>query len=276
MRPIKPVISTETSRLHVGKHTGQSGANRNNLITIERVLPVPTVITVGRTPNVNFSTGYTVDLDNLRPLPLEKKAFKAPGIHLVLMNAQSVRNKTLLINEYVRDDNIDLLAITETWLKKDGDAALINELVPEGYTLISVPRNRGRGGGIGLLHRDSLSCKLVPPKQNKFKHMELMRTRVTGALMRPLDVYVLYRPPSSAKNSSTITAFLEELETLFSDVALSIVPSIIVGDFNIHFDVPAKANKLIDLLDTLVNQHIPMVIFWIYSSAVLLTGWFLP
>ena len=45
--------------------------------------------------------------------------------HIVLMNAQSVRNKTLLINEYVHVDAIDILANTETWLKRGGDSAII-------------------------------------------------------------------------------------------------------------------------------------------------------
>ena len=59
-------------------------------------------------------------------------------ISLTLMNAQSVRNKTLTINEYVREENIDLLAITQTWLKQDGDMSVITELIPEGCTVLSV------------------------------------------------------------------------------------------------------------------------------------------
>ena len=38
-------------------------------------------------------------------------------IRIVLMDAQSVRNKSVLINEYVRDEAINILAITEAWLK---------------------------------------------------------------------------------------------------------------------------------------------------------------
>ena len=75
---------------------------------------------------------------------------KQAGVHLVLMNDQSVRNKTLLINEYIHEDAIDLLAITETWLKRDSDSALITELTPDGYSYINVPRQRGRG--VSLMH----------------------------------------------------------------------------------------------------------------------------
>ena len=48
---------------------------------------------------------------------------------IVFMNAQSVRNKTMFINEYVHDDVIDILAITETWLKRSGDSVITTDLV---------------------------------------------------------------------------------------------------------------------------------------------------
>ena len=96
----------------------------------------------------------------------------------MLMNAKSVRNKTLLINEYVRGDAIDLPAVTETWLKRDSDSALITELTPNGYSYISVPWQRGRGGGAGLMHRDSYTFQLLPSQ--RFQHMELLRSRLKG------------------------------------------------------------------------------------------------
>lgn len=48
------------------------------------------------------------------------------------MNAQTVRNKTPAINEYIFVTTVDLLVITETWLKRDGDSDIIKELAPEG------------------------------------------------------------------------------------------------------------------------------------------------
>ena len=38
------------------------------------------------------------------------------AIFILLSCVALVRNKTLLINEYVRDDAIDILAITETYM----------------------------------------------------------------------------------------------------------------------------------------------------------------
>ena len=39
------------------------------------------------------------------------------AIFILLSCVTLVRNKIFLINKYVRDDAIDILAITETWLK---------------------------------------------------------------------------------------------------------------------------------------------------------------
>ena len=152
---------------------------------------------------------------------------KPASVHLVLKNAQSVRNKTLLIKECVREDAIDLLAVTETWLKRDSDSALITELTPDGYSYINVPRQRGRGSGVGLMHRNSYTCQLLPSQ--RFEHMELLCARLKGNNVRPFEVYVLYHPPTHG----TTSCFLDELETLLTDIALSIVPSHIIGDCNI-------------------------------------------
>ena len=178
------------------------------------------------------------------------------GLHVALMNAQSVRNKCHIINEYIGDhcdDSIDLLAITKTWPDKDSDAAVMNDLVNDGYSLISVPRGKGRGDGVGLVHRDLLSCRLMPNKHNK--HMELMHVRVQVANIT-FDSYVLYHPPVSCKISS-IADFLGELEALLADVAVSVVPTIVMGDFNIHYDESTQSGKLIDIIDSFnMLQHV--------------------
>ena len=74
--------------------------------------------------------------------------FKRNSMELCLLNSRSVRNKTLLINDFVNDCNIDIMAITETWLNSAGDEASIAELCPEGFQFIHSPReNNMRGGG---------------------------------------------------------------------------------------------------------------------------------
>ena len=68
------------------------------------------------------------------------------------INASSVKNKTLAINEEIIQHDWDILAITETWLKQTGDEAIVTELLPPGYTFHHVARSRGRGGGVAVQH----------------------------------------------------------------------------------------------------------------------------
>ena len=49
-----------------------------------------------------------------------------------LLNARPVTNKAITIHEFFTEHEIDILAITETWLKTS-DKAIIVELTPTGY-----------------------------------------------------------------------------------------------------------------------------------------------
>ena len=55
------------------------------------------------------------------------------GVKLTHINAWSVANKPNKISEYVKDKEIDVLTITDTWLKKTGDKSIIANLAPEGF-----------------------------------------------------------------------------------------------------------------------------------------------
>ena len=69
---------------------------------------------------------------------------------MALINARTIKTKTLAINEEFIQPNWDILAITETLLKQTGDEAIMIELLPSGYTLYHVTRPCGRGGGVAV------------------------------------------------------------------------------------------------------------------------------
>ena len=72
-----------------------------------------------------------------------------------------------LLCEYITDNNIDILAITEPWLK-DGD--VVSDLLPSNYKLLSVPRpsaKGGRRGGVGYVIRANIDCVVLPQAENK-------------------------------------------------------------------------------------------------------------
>ena len=50
--------------------------------------------------------------------------------------------------------NLDVLALTETWLC-NGDNIILNELLPPGYDIRHVDRGR-RGGGVTLIYKKDI------------------------------------------------------------------------------------------------------------------------
>ena len=72
------------------------------------------------------------NLITIQRLPL--KASNARHMSMCLLNARSINNKALFIKDYVVDHQIDILGITETWTKSDGESnRVVSELSPRGY-----------------------------------------------------------------------------------------------------------------------------------------------
>ena len=68
-----------------------------------------------------------------------------------LVNARSLRNKSLFVRNYVDNCSVDIVALTETWLT-DENTTSVSELCRDNFTLIHQPcGDARRGGGIGVL-----------------------------------------------------------------------------------------------------------------------------
>ena len=86
---------------------------------------------------------------NLIPVPLLASARSSvSGLRVALFNARSVGTpeKRCEISNYINDNAIDLMFLTETWLRSHGDEAKIVDLASSGYAVKSFPRP-SRGGG---------------------------------------------------------------------------------------------------------------------------------
>ena len=56
--------------------------------------------------------------------------------------------------------NLDLCALTETWIKEDENNTIPNCLCPSGYNSISIPHINRTGEGIALVYRSNLDVKI--------------------------------------------------------------------------------------------------------------------
>ena len=74
-------------------------------------------------------------------------------------NCQLLCNKTGEIVDYVKDHDVDIVALTETWLSdsEHNNIKVIGDITPDGYSFRHVARPGKRGGGVGLLFKKTLS-----------------------------------------------------------------------------------------------------------------------
>ena len=121
-------------------------------------------------------------------------------LNLSVWNSQLVCNKTDKLCDYVTDHDIDILCLTETWLRPE-DPVVIGELSPPGYTFINVPRENAEDhhGGVGVLFKSQLHLGLLKtdiqfPKYDTFQYTVVSNTS------RTLTIIVVYRTPPSTKN----------------------------------------------------------------------------
>ncbi|KAF7247270.1 Netrin receptor UNC5B [Varanus komodoensis] len=145
------------------------------------------------------------------------------GLTVLLCNARSANNKSALIHDLIVDEGADLACITETWAGEGGDVAL-SQLCPPGYMVQHCSRPEGRGGGVALVYRASITLTGLPvPSRPGLECLYL----VLGDRDR-LGILLVYRAPFCP------TVSLPELTETVSDLVLRTPRMLVLGDFNIH------------------------------------------
>lgn len=190
-----------------------------------------------------------MDLVNLRPLPRSSQPnTKKRHLKLAIFNTRSLNNKSLILNEFITDNNLDFLCLTETW-QKPLDYFSLNQTTPTGYTYLDKPRSEGQGGGIAAIFRQSIKTTTISiPPVHSFEHLAF---KLSGP--SPLVTAIIYRPPKPHPS------FLSDLADFLTQLS-AISPSVLLlGDFNLHIDnTDSKpAIEFLELLQWLnFTQHI--------------------
>ena len=162
-------------------------------------------------------------------------------LNIALLNAQSVgpSKKRTEINLFITDNNIDIMILTETWLRPVGDEAKINDLSPSGYYVVSVPRPCGRGGGLAFIVKNSLKQFVNIVSSFSFRYTCFEPALLTFSFAKQrTNIMCVYRPPPSRKNKFTDTMFFDMFPDLLHYCNNLPGKTILTGDFNFHFDMP--------------------------------------
>lgn len=130
----------------------------------------------------------------LTKIPLLTPPKDRDVLSLLTLNFKSVRNKTVSISDFIVENDVDIMAFTETWLDTETNQKVLNEQTPDGYKAYHKPRRGRKGGGVTLIAR--LNLKKVKEKQScenvQFEHIGC----VEYLQNHKFRVSVVYRPPS--------------------------------------------------------------------------------
>ena len=113
--------------------------------------------------NIQVGTSVSGNLSNLivpERDPVERQTKNSKLMKLCLANVRAVKSTSAALLDYFFSTDAELIAITETWLTPNDLAAKL-EITPPGYQFVQRPSSDKRGGGVGLLYKDSVTIKKI-------------------------------------------------------------------------------------------------------------------
>lgn len=162
-----------------------------------------------------------------------------------LLNIRSLTDplKYNYVFDHLVNDKPDFFGLTETWLPHS--AGSIGALcTPDNYSFFHHnPRPTGtRGGGVALI----CSSHLRPHKVNfdNYASFESMAIKLKNP--SPSVLSVIYR-----SCSLPLTSFFDDITDYLSKISGLNLPTIIIGDFNLHVNKPTErdVSSLLDIFD---------------------------
>ncbi|XP_061753929.1 zinc finger SWIM domain-containing protein 7 isoform X2 [Nerophis ophidion] len=122
-----------------------------------RKIPVVSIPRYGR--NYTKCTGHNKhNIINIATTDnLIKNSLKQPTTYNIgFLNIRSLSPKTLLVNDIIRDNNLNVIGLSETWLKPN-DFFALNEACPPNFTHAHIARPLKRGGGVALIYNKNFN-----------------------------------------------------------------------------------------------------------------------
>ena len=178
-------------------------------------------------------------------------------VKIATVNARSIKNKDLLIVDYLKQINIDVCIVSETWLTEQ-DAVWLEgcELNKNGYKCNAVNREGRSGGGLAIVYKTQYRASQIVFLPTQTFEYEVWKLTLSDS--EYIHLVGIYHPPPSKINPSN-NSFIDEISMFLADKILQLSNIMIDGDFNIHVNETEK-NNIISFNDTLealgLDQHV--------------------
>ena len=149
------------------------------------------------------------------------------------LNIRSAVHKSALVHDLIDENNLDVLALSETWVVEDDPPAIKLDIAPPGYGILQTERHgatvSNRGGGLALIFRNNIDVKRYPaglvkdaPVTFEYQMFELRFGKLRTMLVN------IYRPPAGG-----LARFCDDLSNFLTVVlAKSGDRLLMCGDFN--------------------------------------------
>lgn len=149
-------------------------------------------------------------------------------------NARSICNKLSQVVELLKDHNVDVCLLSETWLNRNNASILATELAEFGYQIIHNSRPT-RGGGTAVLFKKSLNVK----KQKAENYNTFEVTEATLRLhgnMKCIRLSSVYRTCTNNNSKENLCKFFDEFESYLSTLSHKPGLPLLCGDLNLHLE----------------------------------------
>ena len=145
--------------------------------------------------------------------------FNSSKLKLAHINIRSCRNKEVEISLFLKENDIDILSLNETWLKSNFKLDIPN------YTIARRDRLRRQGGGVAILVRNDIKFDIIDPCSTLNTDNEAITILLRNS-QDSICISTIYIPPASTIN----TALLDNIKKTADNI-------IITGDLNAkHID----------------------------------------
>ena len=199
--PLDPVLTSRLHRLRIGFNLPQLQGCRGGRQKHKKIAVIN--LTLDR---ISRTKAIGVDFTNLISVPLSSdrpSTKKTRTVKVAVFNAQSVgeKSKRSAINDFIMDNDVNVLCLTETWLLPSTDEAKCSNLSPPGCRTLSFP-HPSSDDGITFVVTDSLTPFLSITANFIFPHSSFELSQLTFSLLQCSLHICLYRPAPNRKNNS--------------------------------------------------------------------------
>ena len=198
-----------------------------------------------------------VNTKNLVHIHLGQDQTKTSNIRVGTVNTRSIKNKSDLIMEASKLENLDFLVISETWLKEqDAHWVATSSLATAEYRIQTINRQGKQGGGVALLHKNRYQVT----RDHNAPQLDLVEYGIWSTRVRNkiLTIAGLYHPPLG-NTRNTPARFLDQVSQLVQYLFINHKNLVLLGDFNVHVNKldNQDTQAYIDTMEALgLVQHI--------------------